>query len=190
MPRHAASRPVFPTAMRRVGKIGVWLVTGVAVAAVTAAFLVPRVVGGAGLTIVSGSMRPTIQPGDVVAVRGIAEDQVCERVQVGDVVTYLPYSEHPLLVTHRVTAIDHTASDGGSCALSVRGDANSATDPLVVPAQVRGVMMYKVAWLGWAANWVQGHTGWLYAAIGVVVAAWIVADTAAVWRRQPHRRRA
>src|SRR5699024_11844299 len=61
--------------------------------------VVPRVMGGDALAVLTGSMQPTYSPGDVV----VSVPQ--EAYQVGDVVTFQPVSGDPTLVTHRIVAV-------------------------------------------------------------------------------------
>lgn len=129
----------------------------VAVIALIAALLVvPRVAGGSSLTVLTGSMEPTLTPGDVVAVRGVAPDQVCTEIGVGDIVTYLPEPGNPALITHRVVGKTvGTFDDGTDCRLITQGDANSAADAPVSPEQVRGSFLYSLPALGWVRQWVS-----------------------------------
>lgn len=129
--------------------------TIVVLAAVVALLVVPRVTGGASLTVLTGSMEPSLRPGDVVVTRGIDVDQVCSEVAIGTIVTYLPNPGDPALITHRVVGKTvGTFEDGTSCRLITQGDNNSAVDDPVSPAQVRGVFLYGLPKLGWARQWV------------------------------------
>ena len=107
--------------------------------------VVPRVLGGDSLTVLSGSMEPTFSPGDVVVVKGVTEAEVCSDVSVGSIVTYFPEPNDPTLITHRVIGKTiGTFEDGTSCRLITQGDANTVVDEPISPAQVRGVFMYGV----------------------------------------------
>lgn len=68
-------------------------------------------------TVLTGSMRPGIQPGDVVMVRPVPTSEL----NVGDVIAYLPPS-HTTPVLHRIVSID-------SSGLLTKGDANNVEDP-------------------------------------------------------------
>lgn len=68
-------------------------------------------------TVLTGSMRPGIQPGDVVMVRAVPTDEL----KVGDVIAYLPPA-HTIPVLHRIVSID-------SSGLVTKGDANNVADP-------------------------------------------------------------
>lgn len=128
----------------------------VVIAALAALLVVPRILGGDSLTVLSGSMEPTFSPGDVVVVKGTDAEKVCADVSVGQIVTYFPEPNDPTLITHRVVGKTiGTFEDGTSCRLITQGDANSAVDEPVSPAQVRGIFMYGVPGLGWVRQWVS-----------------------------------
>ncbi len=136
------------------------------VALVLALAVVPRLLGGASLTVLTGSMEPTFRPGDVVVTRGITAQEVCADVAVGTVVTFLPEPGDPSLITHRVVGKTiGTFDDGTSCRLITQGDANSARDAPVSPEQVRGVFLYGLPGLGWVRQWV-GQNLTLLAVVG------------------------
>jgi len=136
---------------------------GVAVAAVLVMFIaailvIPRFYGGQAFTVMSGSMSPAINAGDVIAVRGWAPEDVCKEIQIGEIITYFPHENDPTLVTHRV--VDKIAghfSDGTSCRLIPQGDANNTPDDMISPEQVRGQFMYGIPKVGLARDWVMGN---------------------------------
>ncbi len=118
------------------------LLLGTVVLAGVALIGVPKATGSHPLTVLSGSMEPTYDPGDVVVVRPTDADDL----QIGDVVTFQPESGNPDLTTHRVVAV--VLTDQGR-AYTTQGDANDAVDPApVMPAQVRGTVWYSVPLVG------------------------------------------
>ena len=135
----------------------------VLLAAAVALAVVPKAVDGAALTVLTGSMVPTYDPGDVVVVRGV-KDAAAE-VQVGDVVTFQPVSDDPTLITHRVVEKVFTA-DG--TVFVTRGDANSADDDPLVPAQIKATVMYHVPYVGYASLYLGQQRGTLV--VGAAVA--------------------
>ena len=158
---------------RRAGRAATFTLGMAMLAAVVAVFLVPVLTGGASLTVLTGSMTPTFSPGDVLAVRGIEQSDVCADVRVGTVISYLPRPNDPTLITHRV--VEKTAGeypDGTSCRLVTQGDANSAADEAISPAQVRGVLLYSIPKLGWARQWVADNMIAAGIASAVVALAW------------------
>lgn len=145
--------------LRIVGTV-VWLAVAVpVVAAAVLVVLLPRLLDGTSLTVLTGSMRPTLAPGDVVVVRNISPSLVCPQVEVGQVVTFLPEPDNPTLITHRVVAkTSGTYDDGTSCRLITQGDANYVVDDEPIsPVQVRGVMVFSVPKLGLATRWLGNH---------------------------------
>lgn len=141
--------------------------------ALLALLVVPRMLGGDSLTVLSGSMEPTFSPGDIVVVKGISDTEVCTDVSVGSIITYFPEPNDPTLITHRVVGKTiGTFEDGTACRLITQGDANSSVDEPVSPAQVRGVFMYGVPGLGWVRQWVSQNPMVLAALAAAALIAW------------------
>jgi signal peptidase len=124
--------------------VGVVVLAAIGLAAAVA--LVPAVVGGTALTVLSPSMRDTLDPGDVVVIR----PRPVQQIGAGDVITFLardPQSGDTRVVTHRVVEVQP-----GSV-FRTQGDANEDPDPYAVAgADVRGVMWYRVPWVGGVAE--------------------------------------
>jgi signal peptidase I len=126
-------------AARTVGRAAPWLVRGVMGLAVLAFLLLavgPHVLGYRTMTMLTASMAPEIDPGDVVIVTPIAISEVTE----GMVITYHKPVEDRSLVTHRVVSVE-TGSDG-SVQVRTKGDANPAIDPWT--ASLQGDTAYEV----------------------------------------------
>jgi signal peptidase I len=83
------------------------------------AIALPLAFGARPLTVLSGSMEPTLATGDVVVVKPVGPDDV----RVGDVVTYK--SPQGDLITHRVRAVRRR---GAGFELVTKGDANNASE--------------------------------------------------------------
>lgn len=103
------------------------------VAAPGVLYLFPTLAGADhAFVVLSGSMAPELDPGDVVFVDAV--DPL--GLQVGDVVTYRAPHEPDVLVTHRVIEI---LTDGDRVRYRTQGDANEDPDPFVVhPEMVVG----------------------------------------------------
>lgn len=171
------ARPWYDSPWKIAGRALSMAVGIVLLAATVVLFVVPQVMGGAALTVLTGSMAPAFSPGDVIVVRGIAESDVCRDVGVGDIVSYFPHPANPDLITHRVIGKTvGTFPDGTTCRLILQGDANSAVDAPVSPAQVRGVFLYGVPYLGWARQWMQQNPAILVAAIAGVLLFYFLWD--------------
>jgi signal peptidase len=149
---------------RRVLSGLVYVLLSVLIVLAVCLVVIPKVTHGAALTVLTGSMRPGIEPGDIVVVAGVEDPS---RLEVGDVITYLPYPDDPTLITHRIIGVSATG-DGGRT-FTTQGDANSAIDDPVMDYQVRGRHLFTVPKLGRYINWGQGHVTWVPAAIGVVL---------------------
>ena len=88
---------------------------------------VPTVGGYAPLIVVTDSMYPKIQSGDLIVVRS----EKAENIQVGDVISFFdPDGNGSSVVTHRVVEI---ISEGG-LKFRTKGDANNTEDTSAVPA--------------------------------------------------------
>jgi signal peptidase len=120
--------------------------------------VLPKLLGAVPLTILSGSMAPTMPAGALAVVRPVEATQV----RVGDVLSYQTDPDVPTLVTHRVIAVSRNAH--GDVSLTLQGDANSAPDELPVrPDQVQGSVVYAVPYVGWVANRLNVGAGANYA---------------------------
>ncbi|MBO3088482.1 signal peptidase I [Cellulomonas dongxiuzhuiae] len=140
----------------------------VVLAAAVALAVVPKVLDGAALTVLTGSMVPAYDPGDVVVVRGVKDAAV--EVQVGDVVTFQPVSDDPTLITHRVVEKLFTAQ---GTMFVTRGDANSADDDPLVPAQIKAEAVYHVPMVGYVSLYLGQQRGLLV--VGAAVALFLYA---------------
>ncbi|GAI30763.1 unnamed protein product, partial [marine sediment metagenome] len=91
-------------------------------------------------TVISGSMRPTMDVGDIAIVLYAPADSV----QTGDIIQFWRDGE---MVIHRVVEV----SDGGGGRLFVtKGDANREPDAApVYPRQVRGKVVLNIPKVGW-----------------------------------------
>jgi len=138
-----------------------------AVILTVALVVVPKVTGGMSLTVLTGSMRPGINPGDVVVTRGVDTQQAAS-LNIGDVITFLPYPDDPTLVTHRIIAKSVGAS---GVSFITQGDNNNVADSWgpVHDFQVRGNVLYVVPKVGWARQWVGQAGPWLVPGVGVLL---------------------
>ncbi len=122
-----------------VGLVAPWLVRGLlGLAVLTFALLAvgPHVLGYRTMTMLTGSMAPEINPGDVTIVTPIKVSEVTE----GMVITYHRPIEDHSLVTHRVISVEQAAD--GTVTIQTKGDANEAADPWT--ATLDGDTAYQV----------------------------------------------
>jgi len=68
----------------------------------------------------SGSMHPTLEPGDLILVQGIEPS----KIQVGDVIIFHQTTDYDNLIIHRVVNIK---TEDGEIFFTTKGDANSAS---------------------------------------------------------------
>jgi signal peptidase I len=122
-PAHAAdtgtARRVLAAAVR-------WTARGLVVTAVLAFLglaVGPHVFGYRTMTMLTGSMAPEIEPGDITVVTPLAVEDVAE----GMVIAYHIPVDDRRVVTHRVIGVEHGA--GGSVTVQTKGDANEDPDP-------------------------------------------------------------
>ncbi|MDO9398135.1 MAG: signal peptidase I [Herbiconiux sp.] len=125
------------------------LVLVLALAVIT--ILLPALVGGRPLTVLTQSMEPGLPPGTLIVIR---PEPVAD-IRLGDVLTYQLESGKPAVVSHRV--IEKTFSTDGSTTFVTKGDNNDLADEAPVQeVQVVGTLWYSVPLLGWVNNAVNG----------------------------------
>ncbi|MDP5182290.1 signal peptidase I [Blastococcus sp. BMG 814] len=136
--RSTAGRPA-DRVRRTVGRTAPWLVRGVMGVAVLAFAVLavgPHVLGYRTMTMLTASMAPEIEPGDITIATPIDVTELTE----GMVITYhMPVGDRSL-VTHRVVSVDLAAD--GSATVQTKGDANEAVDPWT--AGLEGDTVYQV----------------------------------------------
>jgi signal peptidase I len=95
----------------------------VALAGFLALAVGPRVFGYQTMTMLTGSMSPLINPGDIVVTTPVPANEI----RAGDIITYHIPVEDQRVETHRVTEV--TANPDGSITVQTKGDANNGVDP-------------------------------------------------------------
>lgn len=145
VPRH--ERPHVRRVGSTVGSLLLTVLLAALLVLVSAVTVVPRMIGAVPLTVLTGSMQPSLDPGDLVVVRPTDTKSIV----VGDVVTFQPVSNDPALVTHRVIEVRRDAA-GAVSGFVTQGDANSASDDPIVPDQVMGRVVYSVPRIGYVTN--------------------------------------
>jgi len=118
-----------------------------------------------GTPVLSGSMRPGLQPGDVVVTQRVPISDL----HVRDVIVFRPPDEGDRLTVHRI--VDLTVS-GGTTSITTWGDANPVADPAV--SSLRGSTAYRVVrvvpLIGYPAVWLQnGQRGLMVIGLGVIL---------------------
>ena len=137
--------------------------------------MVPVAIGWRPYTVLTGSMRPGIQPGDVVMDRPIAVPDM----HVGDVVTFSDPSRHGKLVTHRVRSIAHGT---GLTTVETRGDANNTSEHWTVQTKDRvGRVVFVMPKIGKVATLVRNPVGIVILVVIPVLGLGFLA-LRAIWR--------
>jgi signal peptidase len=135
------------------------LLTGVAVLFIGIAVL-PRLGLYRPLTVLSGSMRPTFDPGDLIIVR----PEPIEQVRVGQVISYsVPVGIHQV-ETHRVIRV---LRGGPDPIVQTQGDANTWRDPWTAKlhGQTAWRLSFVVPYAGYAINALRSRTVHLAAVV-------------------------
>ncbi|MGJ7439887.1 signal peptidase I [Aquipuribacter sp. MA13-6] len=128
--------------LRIAGRVLGWLVLLAVALAVVAVVVVPRAGGAQALTVLTGSMTPSLPVGSVAVSRPVDP----WTVEPGDVISFQVAPGDPTLVTHRVVEV---VTDDGELEFRTKGDANDGDDPDLVPAgAVVGELWYHVPWVG------------------------------------------
>jgi signal peptidase len=105
------------------------------------------------LTVLSGSMEPTIHTGDVVVEHQISPLDA----QIGDVVSFKDPDDPGVLITHRIQ--DMQVHDG-TVEFVTKGDANTGVERWKISAGGQiGRVEYHVWRLGYLLYWIRGRLG-------------------------------
>jgi signal peptidase len=119
------------TAIALIGLIAVWSSTGL--------------LGFTPTIIVSGSMTPTLNPGDITIIISVPP----ATIKVDDIIQYRTTAEP---IVHRV--IDEYEA-GGSIWFITQGDANNAPDNPVNERQITGKAIFTIPKLGWISIYLK-----------------------------------
>jgi signal peptidase I len=110
-------------ALAGLGRWTVRLVLALAVTAFAALAVGPHLLGYRTMTMLTGSMAPAIDPGDVTVVTPLPVTDI----EAGMIISYhIPVDDHRL-VSHRVLTV--TDNPDGTVTVQTKGDANDAPDP-------------------------------------------------------------
>jgi signal peptidase len=151
-----------------------WTVAGFS-AGIALALALPFAFDARPLTVLSGSMGPALDTGDVAVVERISPLDAAP----GDIVTFRDPNRPDVLMTHRVRRL---AARGGSVRFITRGDANNVSERWEVSADGDiSRVVYRVPELGHALMFLRGHD--LFAILfGSALAALLALELATIWR--------
>jgi signal peptidase len=121
--RPEVAAPARRSAVRRLGSLVGNLLSLACLLAFLAIAVGPHLFDYRTSTMLTGSMSPGIDPGDMV----VTAPRPTADLQVGDVISYqIPVEDHRV-ETHRVATVKHLAD--GTTAITTKGDANENVDP-------------------------------------------------------------
>jgi signal peptidase len=139
--------------------------------------VLPRAVHGQAMTVLSGSMTPTIPVGAIVVVRPVDPGTL----RVGDIATYQKRPGEDIYVTHRIVAIDRNTNPA---TFTFKGDANPTPDlDPVVSGQIRGQVWFDVPYLGAVRDALHGKGG-VTLLFMLVLAGYAISQTTSGLREQ------
>ncbi|WP_069999548.1 signal peptidase I [Cellulosilyticum sp. I15G10I2] len=94
--------------------------------------------------IATGSMKPMIEPGDVILIEKVKDMKDIEALGVDDVIQF---KRDNILITHRIIEV---LREEGVPSYRTKGDNNSAIDGRIVRAEeVKGVLTQVIPKIGW-----------------------------------------
>lgn len=134
-------------------------------------------------TVVSGSMKPTIDVGDLIIVSSID----ASKLQTGDVIQYVKEGQ---MVLHRIVEVTETES---SVFFISKGDANLAPDPdPVFPEQIKGKLNFIIPKIGWISIYFKTFVSAIWTSLTVntiiILAMIIIPTTTYIIYRKERRR--
>lgn len=125
----------------------------------------PTVVGHEFMTVLSGSMTPTFDTGDVIVDRPVTPAQAND-LHVGQIITFRTsyiYNGKPLLITHRIVGVfkvKNRATGQVQRLYVTKGDANNVEDKGTQSAQsIVGVYEFRIPKLGYFASFMRTPIG-------------------------------
>jgi signal peptidase I len=114
---------------------------------------VPSMFGYKPMTVLTGSMTPKINPGDVIIDKSINS----KGIKVGDVITYKV--SDGMLITHRVIEV---INKEGKLGFKTKGDANNVDDNnLVTEEQLVGRYSFRIPYAGYVSNFARSIYGFV-----------------------------
>lgn len=136
------------------------------------------------LIVLSGSMNPEINPGDVV----VSTYTNPEEIQINDVITFA-FADNPKnCITHRVINITNESSSIG---FQTKGDANEDPDQRIVQSsEVIGKVGLVIPYIGYLPHFAKSPLGFITLIIipGVLIIVGEVWNIARIKKREPKKK--
>lgn len=106
------------------------------------------------MEVLSGSMSPVFEAGDVIVIKPVSTAQI----KNGDIITFRSSTNSKMIITHRV--VDIVNEDG--LVFKTKGDANDVVDQSNAAAgDVLGRYTLKIPYLGWVVEFAKTKKGML-----------------------------
>ena len=103
------------------------------------------------LSVLSGSMEPTIHTGSVIIIKPEST------YKIGDVITFGKNTKTDIPTTHRISEMKIVS---GESVYKTKGDANNAEDSTETPQkEVIGKVLFSIPWLGYIVDFVKKPMG-------------------------------
>lgn len=132
------------------------------------------------LTVLSGSMTPTIRTGDLIIDNPVTRAQA-SHLHIGQVITFHESAGSQGVITHRIVAV--VTQPDGSVAYRTKGDANNMVDTTPRPATaVVGVFRNRIPAGGYVLNALHRPL-----VLGLLLASpllWFLAEPLRRWARE------
>lgn len=101
------------------------------------------------IAIISNSMVPTFQRGDVLIIEKLSEEEK-ESLEVGEIIAY---SNGSRVIVHRIVTIE---KDSSGNIYFTKGDANETEDDYeIYPEAIIGTANYRIPWIGYPTVWIN-----------------------------------
>jgi signal peptidase I len=132
----------------------------------------PKVFGYEIMTVLSGSMEPSIKTGSIIAVKPISNSSA---LQKGDVITFKASDNPNTLITHRIVEVERV---NDSFQFITKGDNNDTKDraPVINKNIVGEYSGFTLPFVGKILAFIQSNNGAIFLLIvpGVLMILWSV----------------
>ena len=119
------------------------------------------------LVVLSDSMYPTIEAGDLLLIRNIGE----EMPEIGDIIAFYDASaDARMIITHRI--VDVIYAEDGEVSYITQGDGNNSSDrDAVHPENIIGRMSMRIGGAGRVIWTIRDMLPWIFTAAAMAVVA-------------------
>jgi signal peptidase len=173
--QRAAGRRLIAAALLG-GRLVLWVLAGLAIG-IALALVAPLAFHGRPLTVLSGSMEPTLHVGDMVVANRIKPLDA----RPGDIVSFRDPARGEALVTHRVRSL---RAEGDRVVFVTRGDANNSSERWRIRRDGEiSRALYTVPKLGHVVGFARTKSGVF---IGMLLPLLLLGiwEIAAIWSRE------